>query len=140
MNDQRAIEILARTIWGEARSEGVEGMKAITCVVLNRVSIAQKRGGHFWWGHDIQSVCLKPWQFSCWKKNDPNRQKVLAVTSDDPHFFHALKIAKEAITCGLEDMTLGSDHYHTVYIHPFWSKEEDPQCQIGRHLFYKLIE
>lgn len=140
MDQQRAIEILARTMWGEARSEGIEGMKAIACVVLNRVEKAKQRGGHFWWGHDIQSVCLKPWQFSCWNRNDPNRRKVLQVTDEDPHFFQALRLAKNIVLQGVNDITCGADHYHTDYIHPFWSKEHEPVCQIGHHLFYKLVD
>ena len=30
------VDILARTIYGEARGEGQEGMEAVACVVMNR--------------------------------------------------------------------------------------------------------
>lgn len=30
------IDTMARTIWGEARGEGVQGMQAIACVIMNR--------------------------------------------------------------------------------------------------------
>ena len=36
MNDQ---EVLARTLWGEARGEGPEGMTAVACTIMNRVNI-----------------------------------------------------------------------------------------------------
>ena len=134
----REIDILARTLWGEARGEGEQGMKAVACVVLNRVKKAQNMGGNFWWGHDIQSVCLKPWQFSCWNRNDPNREKMRHITKQDPFFFQALLVAKQAIDGELIDITCGADHYHTIYIHPFWSKEHKPVCQIGHHLFYRI--
>ncbi len=138
---EKDIDILARTIWGEARGEGIEGMRAVACVILNRVKKAKKRGGDFWWGNNIQSVCLRPWQFSCWNKNDPNRDKLLRLTDEDPYFFQALKIAKEMILKGEGyDITKGSDHYHTIYIKPFWTKGMTPICQIGHHLFYKLVE
>lgn len=61
-----ALDTLTKTIWGEARGEGREGMIAVAWVILNRASI----GG--WWGNSIETVCLKPWQFSCWNANDPN--------------------------------------------------------------------
>ena len=37
------IDVLARTIWGEARGEGTSGMSAVACVVINRVKIAQEK-------------------------------------------------------------------------------------------------
>lgn len=60
------IDILARTIYGEARGEPWEGKIAVAWVVRNRA----ERGG--WWGDTIREVCLKPWQFSCWNETDPN--------------------------------------------------------------------
>ena len=39
------LDILARTIYGEARGEGQEGMEAVACVVIVRISgIAAIRG------------------------------------------------------------------------------------------------
>ena len=32
----RDIEIMAKTIYGEARGEGEEGMEAVACVIMNR--------------------------------------------------------------------------------------------------------
>ena len=95
-------DILARTIWGEARGEGVEGMKAVANVVLNRVKISKDRGG-FWWGNDITSVCKKPFQFSCWNKSDPNFKKLQIVDTKDLYFSTALRIARRAVFCGIID-------------------------------------
>ncbi len=135
---ERNIDILARTLWGEARGEGMMGMKAVACVVLNRVLVAEDRGGKYWWGHDIQSVCLKPWQFSCWNSNDPNKRKVMLVDTNNTIFREALAIAREAVCGHIKDITSGATHYHTELIVPHWAKEEEPLCQIGKHLFYKL--
>ena len=132
------VDILARTIWGEARGEGYKGMQAIASVILNRSKYALSKKRGFWWGGDIVSVCLKPWQFSCWNKNDPNRKKLLTVTTYDRSFELALSIAQRAIDGELEDITGGSDHYHTVTIKPFWAEGEEPVCQIGNHKFYSL--
>lgn len=73
VDKDKEIDLLARTAWGEARGEGVSGMQAVINVVQNRVA----RGG--WWGATIEDVVLKPWQFSAWNANDPNRAKLLAV-------------------------------------------------------------
>ena len=48
MEDNRFDEtdILARTLYGEARGEGLIGLEAVACVILNRVSCQKKRGSH----------------------------------------------------------------------------------------------
>lgn len=135
---ERSIDVLARTLWAEARGEGEEGMKAVACVVLNRVAVADQYNGRYWWGNDIQSVCLKPWQFSCWNKNDPNLKKLLHVSMDDRSFVLALDIAKKAYEKQLKDFTNEATHYHTKYIIPHWAKNQKPSAIIGKHIFYKL--
>ena len=40
-------EVFAKTLWGEARGEGIIGMLAVACVIKNRIN----RPG--WWGNDI---------------------------------------------------------------------------------------
>lgn len=90
-NQAEIVEILARTLWGEARGEGVIGMEAVAWVVLNRRTVARQearrqiqRFGHlrkrYWWGDTILKICRKPYQFSCWNMDDPNMAKMLRVT------------------------------------------------------------
>lgn len=136
-SENRAIDILARTMWGEARNEGTKGMEAVASVVLNRVAVAEAHKG-YWWGNDIVGVCLKPFQFSCWNMNDPNRPKLLAVTERNIHFATALRIARRAFHGVLTDATYGATHYHTLDILPRWAEGEPPTCTIGRHIFYRL--
>ena len=134
------IDVLARTIYGEARSEPAPGMEAVACVVLNRVKIAHKMGG-YWWGSTIIQVCQKPYQFSCWNKNDPNRETIENATEDDIHFATCLRIARRAVIGALRDTTNGATHYYADYIdEPYWAKDQKPVTKIGRHIFYRLIE
>ncbi len=137
--NEMATDVLARTLWGEGRSEGSRGMEAIASVVLNRVAVAQERGG-YWWGGDIISVCQKPYQFSCWNRSDPNYKKLQAVTDKDIHFATALRIARRAVAGTLADSTYGATHYHTKAVAPFWAEGADPVAVIGAHIFYRLIE
>jgi spore germination cell wall hydrolase CwlJ-like protein len=134
-----AVDVLARTLWGEGRSEGQRGMEAIASVVLNRVAVAQERGG-YWWGNDIVSVCQKPYQFSCWNRSDPNYKKLLAVTDKDIYFATAIRIARRAVAGTLPDCAYGATHYHTNSVAPFWAEGADPVVIIGTHIFYRLIE
>lgn len=133
------VDVLARTLWGEARGEGTEGMEAVACVVLNRVRVAQNRGGKFWWGANIIQVCQKPYQFSCWNRSDPNFRKLQAVDENDLYFATALRIARRAVIGALKDQTGGATHYHANSILPYWAKREKPTATIGNHIFYYLV-
>ncbi len=128
------VEVLARTLWGEARGENVRGKEAVAAVVLNRA--ARPR----WWGRDVVSVCLKPWQFSCWNLTDPNRPKLLAVTDQDAAFRSCRRIAARAVAGTLADPTGGATHYHTKAINPPWAQGRAPSAEIGQHLFYNDVE
>lgn len=134
------IDVLARTMWGEARGEGNIGLEAVANVVLNRVKVADSNGGKYWWGHNIIGVCQKPYQFSCWNRSDPSFQKLQKVDQANLYFATCLRIAHRAVIGQLQDRTKGATHYHADYVSPYWAKGEEPLITIGRHIFYKLAE
>jgi spore germination cell wall hydrolase CwlJ-like protein len=131
---QDPIDVLARTLWGEARGEGQRGMEAVACVILNRAANPR------WWGRDIVSVCLAPWQFSAWNPDDHNRRLMFAVTTSDHSFARAQDIARSAVVGHLSDRTNGADHFHTTAMNPrpLWARNRRPVKTIGRHVFYRL--
>jgi spore germination cell wall hydrolase CwlJ-like protein len=130
LSDMNDLEVVARTIWGEARNQGLSGMTAVGCVIQNRVKI----GG--WFGGTPREVCLKPYQFSCWNKDDPNRAKLLSVTSADPQYQNALSIANSVLTGTLKDITGGSDSYQVTGTNAFWARNLKPVASIGSQDFY----
>ncbi len=69
-------QIMALTIYGEARGESAEGKIAVGSVILERVD---HRG---WDGKTIPEVCLKRKQFSCFNENDPNYGKLLNIAEN----------------------------------------------------------
>lgn len=113
-------------------------MKAVACVILNRVKVAQE-AGKYWWGNNIIQVCQKPYQFSCWNRSDPNLKKLLAVEESDLHFASALRIARRAVIGHLADITDGATHYHAAGIEPYWARREKPCAVIGKHIFYCIV-
>ena len=126
-------ETVAKTIYGEARSEGVEGMRAVAHVIANRV--AQPR----WWGKGWRGVCLKPKQFSCWNEGDPNRDRLLYISRHDRGYNEAYTIAVSVMGgFDTDDPTGGADHYHNNSVAPSWSDDAKRTAVIGRHIFYKL--
>jgi len=134
-----ALDTLARTLYGEARGESVRGKEAVAAVVVNRVKRAAERGG-WWWGNTVVAVCKKPWQFSAWNEDDPNRPKIESATEKDREFASCLRIAKRAVMDALQDPTQGATHYHAKGITPPWARDRTPSAVIGDHLFYNNVE
>jgi N-acetylmuramoyl-L-alanine amidase len=126
------LDIAARTVWGEARGEGFEGMVAVAHVIANRAL----KGG--WWGATLEEVCKKPWQFSAWNDNDPNREKLVSLSKTHPEYLMALQAVAVALVAD-EDPTLGACHYHTKNIDPAWASGAEASAIIGNHRYYAGI-
>lgn len=131
------VDIVARTLWAEARSHGMDGMAAVANVIANRVA----QPG--WWGKDWVGVCKAKWQFSCWNPQEAAKNRILTVNRADPDFNDALAIAAAAIAGELRDRTGGADHYYAEYIsEPDWAKGRKATAIIGplrqRHFFYRI--
>ncbi|CAO5674975.1 MAG: hypothetical protein HEEMFOPI_00155 [Holosporales bacterium] len=131
--------IFARTIYGEARGEvkryGQKALEAIGHVIINR--FLEKS----WYGKTIDEVCLKPYQFSCWNKEDPNYALLTQPKILDGIFLRCEKIA-HMFLCQIDlkrdDFTNSANHYHHKLITPYWSEDKTPTFAIGNHVFYKL--
>lgn len=128
------IEAVARTLYGEARGEGYQGMVAVANVIMNRVKLQS------WYGLTPYEVCHKLWQFSCWNKDDPNLKIIEDVTPADPIFKECLNIAYQAVEGTLEDITGGAVNYFSRSMKepPAWAEGQTPTAAIGHQLFYKL--
>lgn len=127
------IDVVARTLWGEARGEPERGKEAVCWVIRNRA----ERGGRF--GATWKEVCLKPYAFSCWNRNDPQREKLLAFKEGSRELVVFRGIAaKIRLLENEDDPTGGADHYHAAYIDPPpWTAKMTQTASIGRHLFYR---
>lgn len=126
------LDTLARTLWGEARGEGLRGMEAVAAVIMNRVRDPRR------WGKTASQVSLQPKQFSAWNARDPNRPLMLRVSKSNKQFAQALEIAERALAGNLEDPTGGANHFHTHRVHPVWSRGKTPTAVIGNHRFFRL--
>jgi spore germination cell wall hydrolase CwlJ-like protein len=130
--DLSDVELLALCIYGEARGEPYAGKCAVGHVVINRV----KRKS--WYGKGIKGVILKPYQFSCFNKSDPNRPKLQELADNMPYMDEQyLDIADGCIDDYIVDPTDGATHYHTKTVSPAWKDKLEYLCTIGNHLFYK---
>ncbi len=159
------LNVLAQTIWGEARQDGVKGMIAVGNVIKNRVEANKAM-----FGQGIRGVALKPKQFSCWNPGDPNREKLKDILQYDKiislrksptgepfnewfqkfkntgeyleykSYLKAKEIAQQILDGTVPDITKGATYYHTTDVKPIWRKKLDKVAQFGDHVFYTLPE
>jgi N-acetylmuramoyl-L-alanine amidase len=147
MDDSQDIDITARTLYGEARGEGKQGIIAVACVIVTRAMIAADYMDAHGEPHplfgdgSLASACQAPLQFSCWNKDDPNLKVIKSVTTSDPVFSMAVGIATEAENDQLDDITDGATHYYAKGSPmPEWAKGKTPCVVIGSHLFFNNID
>ena len=134
--DEQEVRLLAATAFGEARSEGEDGMRAAAHVMVNRV------GQRF--GENLATVILSPKQFSVWNRGDPNRRMVQNLARDPDRYNGgavaeweiAQRIAREVLSGQSVDPTNGALFYHTRAIRPSWSRVGQGRQVIGAHVFY----
>ncbi|MCY4413906.1 MAG: cell wall hydrolase [Alphaproteobacteria bacterium] len=128
-DDLRALNIMARTVYGETRNQKVKSAHdAVAHVILNRSK--NKR--------TISDVVYKRKQFTCWEKTDHNRDVVLSACLSEKAFQRSLYACVRTLK-GNTDITKGANHYHAKYTRPYWikSKRLKPVGRFGDHIFYK---
>ncbi|MDQ3202747.1 MAG: cell wall hydrolase [Pseudomonadota bacterium] len=132
-------DILARTLWGEARGEDFIGQIAVAWTIRNRVFDGKAKS---WWGEGYAGVCLKPWQFSCWNKNDPN-YTYLSGAKPIPakELARARMAADHVIDSKAPDPTNGATHYYATSMPrpPTWAKGAKQTLKLGHHIFFKDV-
>ena len=132
------VDVLAKTIWGEARGQSIAVKDAIANVVLNRVKIAEQHG-RYWWGNSIIAVCQKAYQFHCWTRTSPIYKEIVFSQPNNKEYMTCVDIAVDAIDREILDNTHGATHYHRVSEDPYWAKGEKPTAIIDGFKFYKLV-
>lgn len=123
-------DTLARTIYGEARSEPFTGQVAVATVMLNRWRSCK------WFSRPtLAETCQVPGAFSAWLDNDPNRPKMLGVGLDDQWFQQAWSAGLTAL---VGPAPFGADvcHYKVVGTPAVWADGREPVAVIGAHEFY----
>lgn len=123
--------ILTKTLLGEARGEGREGMIAVAAVIKQRM-INRKM--------TLREVCLQPKQFSCWNSDDPNLKKLNELLETEQGQ-QAWIIANEFDTI-CPSIVSKANHYMTVDLWKMntvkWAEGKSPVKRIGNHVFFKL--
>lgn len=139
--DDADLEVAAKTLWGEARSEPSIGQIAVAAVLCNRAARAGFAGTLAGQPGALKRICRAPWQFSCWNSDDPNHAQILALRAGD--YASQRKVMADVLAGRIPDPTQGADHYHTVARPPgvsswppVWAASMRKAGQFGHHLFY----
>lgn len=139
-------QIMALTIYAEARGESKEGRIAVGSVIMERVDHRK------WDGDTIEEVCLMPYQFSCYLPADPNYPALRMIAKDwdnkimqSRELLDCYRIA-EGIVDGLIPRTkeIADSHccqYLTTALRktnlcPEWVNKMKCVLTVGHHEFY----
>lgn len=124
------LDVLARTVLGEARGEGQMGMEAVAHVLANRANSGQ-------FPSDPAQVALQPNQFSAWNTgaggNNPQQ-----FSTGSPLYQTAQQVIQNVFGGSSPDPTNGALFYHNPSVNPSWanSVNQHGTTQIGNHIFY----
>src|SRR5690242_10046570 len=78
---------LAFVLWREARGEIHDGKVALVYSIMNRVEHPN------WWGKDVVSVCIAPWQYS--SMTDPKDPNLTKYPGMDAAWAECIQIASD---------------------------------------------
>jgi hypothetical protein len=137
-------QTVAVTLWGEARSQRIEGRIAVANVIRNRVQAQRAAFGIGW-----KQVCLKAFQFSTWLPQGGSEnyrttmevgRRLVAGEVPGPILRECLWIADGAMAGAFGDNTRGSSHYMTSELYrthpPAWARDVVPVVTIHDHVFF----
>jgi hypothetical protein len=140
--------LLAITAYGEAGSEGGEGMMAVLNVIRNRTANLAAYGDSeilSITGSSYHAVILKKGQFSMFNIGDPVRSTAERIASNfdtivaaNSTLAMAYNLALMLLNGQLDDNTGGADHYFNPnVVQPTWAASLQLTGQVGNHVFYK---
>lgn len=144
------IQLVALTVWAEARGEPNMGWLAVIWVIRNRLRLLKYYGSKIPVlskpGMEFHSVILKPLQFSCYNANDPQFKTLVAIAEDfERELDKKNKLADiYSLVCSahnIPDPTFGATHYHNFAVSPAWNKSPNmiQTNKIGNHIFYREV-
>jgi N-acetylmuramoyl-L-alanine amidase len=126
-------DLAALCIWREAAGEGELGRRGVGHAIKHRAEQP------CWWGTDVRSVILKPWQFSSFNANDPNSKK--RPNPNDRSWVECQGIAKAILADRDPDITEGAQFYHdsSIKFPEAWGVPSDYKLtlKVGRLSFYR---
>lgn len=140
-------QIVACTVWGEARGGSSRLKQGVGSVIQNRVAIQRTD-----WGLTPQAVCVAPRQFSCWMESGgpSNYHALMDLITNlqapgfviGPSYRECLAVAWQVTGRHLEDVTRGAHYYFAPAAMvpagrvPSWAEGKQPTAVIDTVEFF----
>jgi spore germination cell wall hydrolase CwlJ-like protein len=125
-----SLECLTAAVYHEARSESVEGQRAVAQVVLNRArhpAFPNSVCGVVYQGSQRRTGCQ--FSFTC--------DGSLKGRRDPAAWARARKIAGAALAGSVYGPVGHATHYHASYVQPWWAASLHRAVSVGSHIFYR---
>jgi len=125
------INIIARTLYAEGKSESEEGLMAIASVIYNRSNKTAS---------GMVDVIKQPKQFSCWNQASKSDWTNLKQNSG-PIWDKSMEIAKSMVNGGFQPSGTWKYYFNPDIVKPSWAyKDKDKKqprqyVEIGNHRF-----
>ena len=127
---RRATDCLTQAVYYEARSEPVDGQRAVAQVVLNRVrdrAFPHSVCGVVFQGSERRTGCQ--FSFTC----DGSMDRPI-----EPAAWDRARIVAQAALAGSVYAPVGSaTYYHANYVLPWWASSLSRIGAVGSHIFYR---
>lgn len=124
-------DTLIRTVLGEARGEGLDGMAAVAQVIQNRANSGK-------YPSDPAEVALQPYQFSTWLPVGSGGNNPQQFSPNSNAYQQAAQVVDSVFSGQVPDRTNGALFYHTPQVSPNWANSVNRYgtTQLGNHIFY----
>lgn len=129
-NRSRSLECLTSAIYHEARSESLDGQRAVAQVVLNRArhpAFPSTVCGVVFQGSERRTGCQ--FSFTC--------DGSLARRREPAAWSRAQDVAAAALAGSVFAPVGTATHYHTTAILPYWAPSLRRSAVVGSHIFYR---
>lgn len=114
-------QIVAMTLYKEARGEGIKGLEAVATVIYNRAKLSKT---------SFKGVCLKPLQFSCWNGS------YVILTPKDKVYKDCQRIAERVVSGTFKPIGNYTHYFAYKQCNPNWGQGKG--VFIGNHKFLTL--
>jgi hypothetical protein len=125
-----SLQCLTAAVYYEARSESMEGQRAVAQVVLNRArhpAFPRSICGVVYQGSKRRTGCQ--FSFTCDGSHSARR--------DPEAWARARRIAGAALAGSVYGPVGHATHYHASYVQPWWAASLHRAVSVGSHIFYR---
>lgn len=123
------LDIVVKTVLGEARPNDPEGQAAVAWVIRNRANSGQ-------FPSDPAKVAKQKYQFSAWNDKSNGGNDQVNTPSSSPAYQAVAQIVQQVFDDQVPDPTGGATYYHTPAVNPSWDNNMTKTAELGGHIFF----